>query len=292
MGRAEFTLDRFYEDCRRLPGPAGKEVGEILQAGSVFGRTDPSNPDRCAAELSLALRLNGGDPSSLLMALTDFFQAQRKPVDLSFTQVAKQIYEAPFYPTAEHLIFAFPYGQKRADTILDSCKGGLARSRSGATVLDVGVGPGVIARRLMDQRGDLKLDILDVSDRCLSYAARVLEGKPVRSSVQTDFRAYLPEEKYDLIIASEVVEHVESPLDALAHLRSCLAYDGTLVVGVPIQLPMTMHLTVFASVEQVYSLAEQAGFLIDEGSIYPLYGRSLNLALRLVPAELVTPPDR
>lgn len=289
MDGTEYPIERFYDDCRRLPGVSGQEIRQILQAGSVIRRSDPLNSAKCAEELSLALRLNADEPNRLLTSLAAFFDAQRKPTDLTFSEVAAEIYDAPFYPIAEHLIFAFPYGQRRADTVLAACDRSLTHARSGAAVLDVGVGPGVIARRLLEKRQDLALDILDISERCLRYAERVLVSSPVRSRIHTDFRDYPAEAKYDVIIASEVVEHVESPLDALAHLRTCLKSDGILILGVPIRLPMTMHLTVLDSVENVFTLAERAGYLIDEGFIYPLYGGSLDVTVRLMPREITAP---
>ena len=279
---SSYSLEDFYTDCVALPGAAGAEARDILAAGATIIRADPSTTDHCRGELVSALRLAHGAPASLLSALTRFFNAQRESEPLDFQQVCERIYEADYYPVAEHLIFAFPYGERRARTILRACDEALSRSNANARVLDVGVGPGVIARRMTERHPGIELDVLDASSACLEYARLMLNSRRVAGAIRSDFRTYESAEPYDLIVASEVIEHVDDPTAAMIHLRSLLAAEGMIIVGVPVRLPMTMHLTVFSSIEDVSAMARNAGFVVNEGWLYPLYGDSVDVTLCLL----------
>jgi hypothetical protein len=270
----------FYKDCLELQPRVSTEIRSILDAGEALTRGHSEIMDRCAEEFRLALTANDGDYALLLRALDAFFCAQGGAA-LSFDDVRSSIYEMPFYPIAEHLIYVFPYGQKRLQSILSGCQEALAARPRPVRVIDVGVGSGVIARCLLSSREpEIALDILDVSEACLRYATRVI-GPRSHSLISQNFLEYAPAERYDLAVASEVVEHVEDPLAALNSLSALLSEDGTLILGVPIALPMTMHLTVFQSVEEVVGLAHSAGLVLQEGWLYPLYGGSLDLTLCL-----------
>jgi hypothetical protein len=208
-------LERFHADC--LPSEGNRaEVRKILDAGQAFLRYNRDYQARCEQELATAIALNNGTYPAVTMALSQFFEAQSNEMIPSFDEVRQTLYERSFYPIAEHLIFAFPYGQKRASVELGCCDTVLGSRERTLRVLDVGVGPGIIACMLCDR-----------------------------------------------------------------FLRLCLVPHGALVLTMPVALPMAMHVAIFRSIDEVWRLAEQSGYSIVEGYLYPFYGGSLDVTILL-----------
>jgi 2-polyprenyl-3-methyl-5-hydroxy-6-metoxy-1,4-benzoquinol methylase len=174
--------------------------------------------------------------------MRQFFKAQGGESNLDFEDVVCQIYLQPYYAIAEHLIYAFPYGQKRAEAVLSMCARAIEGRGGGTRILDVGSGPGVIARELGRRFPESSITLLDVSSACLDYSRKVVSNDGCYRFIQANFLDMLEGDYFDLVVASEVVEHVEDPHAAMHKLRSLVCPGGALVLGVPIQLPMTMHL--------------------------------------------------
>jgi SAM-dependent methyltransferase len=278
----EPTLEDFYSDCLSRGEVCSQEVEQILKAGRLISHFDTRLEEKCRQEFQRALVANDGRYEVLILALEEFFEAQRSKKNLGFDEVVQNIYCKSYYPIAEHLIYAFPYGQKRAEVILRYCNRALRSMTDRRLILDVGAGPGVIARELCGRHENSTVNLVDVSLSCLKYARRALKDYlNARDFLYSDFRDLVLSHQYPLVVASEVVEHVADPIVALHQLRSFVAPKGALVLGVPINLPMTMHLTVFESVESVLHLADKAGFDVIDGHIYPLYSDSVDLTLLL-----------
>ena len=65
-------------------------------------------------------------------------------------------------------------------------------------------------------------------------AARLLQSRGVTFSV-SDFFAYRPPLKFDLITACDCLEHLPRPAEVLTRLRDWLAPGGTLFLAVPLE---------------------------------------------------------
>jgi 2-polyprenyl-3-methyl-5-hydroxy-6-metoxy-1,4-benzoquinol methylase len=100
------------------------------------------------------------------------------------------------------------------------------------TVIDVGCGTGhllaAVARQCPDAR---RLVGVDYAFAAIEQLQQVLpEAQGVVSSVyDLDFG----KERFDLVLCTEVLEHLEDPSRALGILRSLCSSDGRLVVTVP-----------------------------------------------------------
>lgn len=107
----------------------------------------------------------------------------------------------------------------------------LVRETRPALVLDVGCGTGTqLTRPLAEAFPDIQFVGVDPDEVSIRYA----QSLPALPNLQFGGTALLDRHTHaDLVIASEVVEHVENPDQFLADLRRRLPENGRLVITVP-----------------------------------------------------------
>ena len=117
--------------------------------------------------------------------------------------------------------------RKRVDFISDVLK----TFPSVAKVLDVGCGNGVISRHL----GRMGYDVLgiDVSDKTIENARAIDPMPNVKFMKKSAEELVASGEKYDIVICSEVLEHLSDPGKLLTVLYDTIADNGKLIVTVP-----------------------------------------------------------
>lgn len=149
--------------------------------------------------------------------------------------------------------------------------------------LEVGPGHGLMV--YLAARSDLSksLEAWDFSAVSLRETRAALDllgvTKPV-SLTETDIlAATLPERRYDLIVISEVVEHLETPAVALRFLRQAIANGGRLFVNVPLNSPSPDHIYLFSEPDEVRAMVEDAGFTVESIELFATQGRPIEKAL-------------
>lgn len=105
-------------------------------------------------------------------------------------------------------------------------------NRKDLKILDVGCGNGSIANTLIDMGYDVYG--VDASHGGIEFANKV---NPNRFFI-TDFEkmtlpAGMPIKKFDLIISTEVIEHLYSPHAFMKFCRICLKPDGEILLSTP-----------------------------------------------------------
>jgi 2-polyprenyl-3-methyl-5-hydroxy-6-metoxy-1,4-benzoquinol methylase len=105
------------------------------------------------------------------------------------------------------------------------------RLPSGAEVLDVGCGNGVISRSLGKQ--GLKIRGIDVSETTIEKARSLNTLPNVRFEVISAEKLVADGVRYHAIICSEVLEHLNDPNKLVGVLHQVLHKDGVLIVTVP-----------------------------------------------------------
>jgi ubiquinone biosynthesis O-methyltransferase len=118
--------------------------------------------------------------------------------------------------------------RKRVDFIANVLKSFLP---SNARILDVGCGNGVISRHL----GKLGYTVLgiDVSEKTIETARSLTTLPNVNFQTKSAEQLVASGEKYDAVICSEVLEHLNDPGSLLDVLYQTLADNGKLIVTVP-----------------------------------------------------------
>jgi len=145
--------------------------------------------------------------------------------------------------------------------------------------LEVGPGHGLFlyeaAKRPVNEvvGWDVSKTSLDRTKHCLSElgvtTAVKLEERNVFEPLAAEDRS-----RFDSIVISEVLEHVEQPLEALVALRSCLAPGGQLFVNAPVNSPALDHIYLFQEPEELVDLVRTAGFTVDKTRFAPVTGYS------------------
>ena len=87
------------------------------------------------------------------------------------------------------------------------------------------------------------------------------------------------ERRFDLVVISEVLEHLERPDQALRFLHTALNDDGRIFINVPLNSPSPDHIYLLSSPEDVTDLVEGAGFAVESMELYATQAKRLEFAL-------------
>ena len=207
-----------------------------------------------------ALRATQVDDVQLVVEL--FTASGSMPHDASFSDfedVAEKFYDQPVYPALEHLMYLSPVGAERwrqVEGLMD-----VAPLAESGTLADLGVGPAVILTQALSRLPRWSGVGFDVSSHCVRYAERMIERYEMGArakSVQVDARNIDDKAKFDLVIATEIIEHVPDPQKLISTVATMLRPGGELIASAPTNLPWGPHLSVFETVDEVRALfAEQ-----------------------------------
>jgi len=105
------------------------------------------------------------------------------------------------------------------------------RVRPGERVLDVGCGKGELAHDLAERAGATVVGI-DVNPWSLAFAREQM-AHPQVTYVEADVWDFAPDEPFDVVVMSNVLEHVERRVELLRRLR-LTARPGRFLVRVPV----------------------------------------------------------
>ena len=149
--------------------------------------------------------------------------------------------------------------------------------------LEIGPGHGLMTYFAAESRLSRSLEAWDVSAVSLNETHAALRklgiSKPI-VLVETDImQAVVPSKRFDLVVVSEVLEHLENPGAALQFLRLAISEGGRIFINVPINSPSPDHLYLFASPNDVTALIESSGFRIERLELYATQGRRIESAL-------------
>lgn len=101
----------------------------------------------------------------------------------------------------------------------------------GSRVLELGPATGYMSR-VFGERGCSVVGIeydAGMAERAAGFCERMIVG----DLDALDLEAELGDERFDAIVAADVIEHLKDPLGALRRLRPFLAEDGRFVISIP-----------------------------------------------------------
>ena len=137
-------------------------------------------------------------------------------------------------------------------------------------VLDVGCGDGVLLYLLNKHISDYKFNIhgVDLSEKALEVAKnKIPDGNFIKADI---YNTSFQENNFDLIISSDVIEHVNHPGKMLSEIKRVSKKDALIIIGTPIRYtekPLDkMHVKEFFQQEFINLISEYFNFIELEGS--------------------------
>ncbi len=157
----------------------------------------------------------------------------------------------------------------------------------GARHLEVGPGHGFF---LYFASADPRVDTLvgwDVSPTSLEHTQQVLDVLGVEKKVDLQMQNMFEvgedppaEAKFDSIVISEVLEHVENPHLALRILSAWLKPGGKIWINVPVNSPAPDHIYQFHNIEETHDLVRDCGLEIVDHDSFPMSGSTLEKVIK------------
>ncbi|MFI6934725.1 class I SAM-dependent methyltransferase [Streptomyces sp. NPDC050287] len=149
----------------------------------------------------------------------------------------------------------------------------LARISSGASVLEVGPGHGLLLAMAAKRTGETVVG-WDVSDGSITATDRALRMLGIErfSLHRQDLLAPFQPAAFDLVVASELLEHLDRPEEALLRLLDATRAGGLLYVNVPVNSPAPDHITLWRTPEEALAFIEGSGAEIVRHLVSPMTG--------------------
>ena len=146
--------------------------------------------------------------------------------------------------------------------------------------LEIGPGHGILLYYASIDSNCAEVSAWDISPASLELTNNCLRKLGVSKNFKLEARNVMAaqdpvENLYDSIVISEVLEHLEDPLQALKNLRQIISSRGHIYVNVPVNAPAVDHIHLLRSPEDAVALVERAGFVVDEMLFAPMAGYNL-----------------
>ncbi|GEM_PF-488481 len=154
----------------------------------------------------------------------------------------------------------------------------------GYSHLEVGPGHGALMYLTVTDPRHGKAVGWDVSPGSIEATRRTLEVIGIDNKVelvcQDMFDAPSQSDRFDSIVVSELLEHLEDPLKALKSLIKALKPGGHILVNMPANSPAPDHLYLIDKPHEMTDLMKEAGFTIEKSALFPMTGYSLERCLK------------
>jgi ubiquinone/menaquinone biosynthesis C-methylase UbiE len=210
--------------------------------------------------------VTGMSPDNIVRALRHYMKLKRETDrHLPFDQACKQIYDQDFYPLVTHFTFAFQSSAVARMRFIKRTVEGMTFERG--TVVDIGCGSGAMLSEVLRSKPGWNGFGIDISRAAISYSRKLAELKGVsdRSTFQTADITDLPfrNSSVDLLIASEVIEHLPEPQAALSEIARVLVPGGFLALTIPIESHTPAHINTLSDADELRLLCREAGLQLN-----------------------------
>lgn len=236
-------------------------VGIGPQVARWFGADTSALWKRADAVIADLFAVSSMSAREIARLLRQYISVRLEREDhLPFDEAREGIYEQTFYPVVTHFTFALqPSAVARLKFIREVVK---TISIEEAEVADLGCGSGMILCDVLALKPRWRGQGLDISEAAVKYARRLAGHKsiPDRAAFRVGDISRLPfaNASLDLVIASEVIEHMPEPEQVFSEISRVLRPGGRLILTMPMESHTPAHIHALNRPEDFRSLCEQA----------------------------------
>ena len=157
--------------------------------------------------------------------------------------------------------------------------------RPDARFLEIGPGHGLMTYLALRDFGLRSATAWDLSPVSVAHTRQALatlgfSEEKVSCEVRDAMSVTGSEGPFDLVVLSEVLEHIEQPRFVMERLRSVVAEDGLVFANVPINSPSPDHIYLMRTPDEARALLTGTGFEIVKESMHATQGKPLERALK------------
>jgi 2-polyprenyl-3-methyl-5-hydroxy-6-metoxy-1,4-benzoquinol methylase len=149
----------------------------------------------------------------------------------------------------------------------------LAENKQDYDLLEVGPGHGLLFSRAATDPRARSIAGWDLSAASVAETREALRrlgvNRPYTLEVRDLLESHRDDSRFDAVVFSEVLEHLEEPERALDSIMSILRPGGRVYINVPINSPAPDHLFLMRSPEEAVSFVEKRGFEIERTGFFP-----------------------
>jgi len=162
----------------------------------------------------------------------------------------------------------------------------LPRLEPGTNHLEIGPGHGIFLYFAAQSDCIDSIAGWDVSPTSINNTRHALAALGVTRQVDLQLQNLFevgvanPGGKFDSIVMSEILEHLEDPVAALRAATAWLRPGGLLWINVPANSPAPDHIFLVQSLEHAASIAQKAGLEVVDRVAYPMSGTTLEKAVK------------
>ncbi len=217
-----------------------------------------------------------------------FFQREGRYRLSTFAEAAREVYNnAPLMNRYMNGLFVSDVlWLNHASAMNDFVSTFLPTTRPDGAHLEIGPGHGMLLHLAIRFGKFASLDAWDVSATSVEQVRRVLEALGQSHRVRLRQLDLYAEEaiaqhrgRFDTIVLSEVLEHLERPAEAVAIIAELLAPGGSVWINVPANGPAPDHLYLLRSPDEAAALVSASGLTVTRVAAFPVAGSSLERAL-------------
>ena len=202
----------------------------------------------------------------------------------SFDEAYREVYSKPeiMGPYMKGLLLSQVVWNNHAQVIELFKKKFLLYDKPAKSYLEVGPGHGLYLSSAISYLSGTRIEAWDISEQSIEETRDCLSrlSIPVTSVnlVTQDLFDARSTQKWDRIVFSEILEHIEDTDAAMTKLRSLLSDEGVLFLNVPVNSPAPDHISNWESPEHLQAFVEGHGFVCQQHFMLPGTGFTLERA--------------
>jgi 2-polyprenyl-3-methyl-5-hydroxy-6-metoxy-1,4-benzoquinol methylase len=263
---------------------------------SRFASADKSNLAFTDEIAALVLKVAGcaietvcGDYAWLTHALFEeemYFRRRGKYRLSKFADAVAEVYSNPTYMQRymNGILASQVWWENHTEVMRIFRDGFIPGNRNGFSHLEIGPGHGLYLHLAASAPHCSSAEGWDVSPTSIASTRAALErigaSDKITLHLCNAFSDPPKEKKFDSVICSEVIEHLEDPAQALTMMGNLLTPGGRLFINAPVNSPAPDHIYLFRTPEEVVELMRGLGFEILQTHFIPITGATLELARR------------